>query len=386
MIRDIDDMHGHPSTRLRLDNVKLAFSGPRDLPSEIRLFQAGWNRTAKGNFLFDALSAQAVMSDFAKKGSDLSIDLEHLSLDEESRAYDPDARGWGKLELRDGELWLVSIRWTPDGAKRLRNRTQRYVSPTFAVSKKTARILSIFNIAICANPATYDAPQLVAASARLRTRLRASAPKRKPMDPETLKKLASRLGLADGATMEDCMAAIDALKAAALDEPDDNEDGDDEEEASDDNEPGEGDEDTAEASLTAADVKDLPAKAQAIILAQSQSIAALSKQVKSIGRSVKTNEVDRILAENTDKIPKHMEGWARSQSPQNLRVYLKHAKPVTAAHRADEPQRRGSDESQDEVRLTAADERIAKLTGTKPKDVLEQRKKLKAREDARERG
>jgi hypothetical protein len=53
------------------------------------------------------------MADAKARGIDYAFDLEHLSLDKESSSYDPDARGWFRLELRAGELWAVVTKWTP---------------------------------------------------------------------------------------------------------------------------------------------------------------------------------------------------------------------------------------------------------------------------------
>src|SRR5665213_807565 len=132
-----------------------------ELPTEFRLFTAGWNDTENGKFLFDQKAAQSVMAAYAKWGVDVAIDLEHQMLDGGS-SPDPtarDARGWCKLELRpDGSLWATNATWTPDGASRLTNKTQRYVSPAFEVDPKTQRVSKIVNIAITSIPATHDTP------------------------------------------------------------------------------------------------------------------------------------------------------------------------------------------------------------------------------------
>jgi len=135
-------------------------------PSEFRIFKAGWNETHKGKFLFDEKAAKAVMAAYKKWGVDLAIDLNHQMLDEEP-SPDPtakDARGWCNLEVReDGSLWAINVRWTEDGAARLSEKRQRYISPAFAFDTKTNRVLEIMNIAMVAMPATLETPALVAA-------------------------------------------------------------------------------------------------------------------------------------------------------------------------------------------------------------------------------
>ena len=108
------------------------------------------------------------MASYASWGIDLPIGQEHQMPELARGEADPtgrDARGWCKLALRGGELWAVDVRWTPDGAQRLTNKTQRYVSPAFESDPKTHRVLKMINVAITALPATHKTPALVAASA-----------------------------------------------------------------------------------------------------------------------------------------------------------------------------------------------------------------------------
>jgi hypothetical protein len=141
---------------------KLTIELPEGKPSEFRIWRAGVNPTRNGyDVLFDAQAAEQVMAAFGHHGVELMIDLEHLSLEQESRAYDPDARGWCKLEVRDGELWAVDVRWTSDGERRLSERTQRYVSPAFYLDEE-GRPTRVVNIALVAMPATDGAVPLAA--------------------------------------------------------------------------------------------------------------------------------------------------------------------------------------------------------------------------------
>ena len=151
--------------------ICLAVSGSQ-LPTEFRLFVSGWNETENGRLLFDAKAASTVMAAYSAWGVDVMIDLEHQMLDTQAGAADPtarDARGWCKLELRNGELWATAVSWTPDGAKRLTEKRQRYVSPAVDVDPKSKRITQLINIAITALPATHDTPALVAASRKRKT-------------------------------------------------------------------------------------------------------------------------------------------------------------------------------------------------------------------------
>lgn len=176
-------------TELQLDNDET-------LPTEFPLFFAGVNDSDKGAVLFDEIAAQAVMAEYQKHGVDFHIDLEHLSLDTWSPNYNPDAMGWASLELREGALWCINVRWTAPGETRLRNKTQRYTSPAFYIDD-LARVTKVINVALTALPATHNIPALVAASIARRSN----------MNAETVRKLLDAIEAGD----------LEALKAMAKD-------------------------------------------------------------------------------------------------------------------------------------------------------------------------
>ncbi len=154
-------------TRERLCRTTLALaitkSASGGAATEFRIWRRGTNPTSNGyDVLFDDAAARAVMAAYRAHGVDVMIDLEHLSLDDRSPNHDPDARGWCHLELRNGELWAVNVRWTSDGARRLQERTQRYMSPAFALDDEN-RPTRVFNLALVAMPGT-DATAPLAAS------------------------------------------------------------------------------------------------------------------------------------------------------------------------------------------------------------------------------
>lgn len=182
------------------------------LPTEFRIFKQGWNDTEKGALLFDATAAASVMAAATKWGVDLMIDLEHQAL---SGATPPeptarDARGWFRLEVRDGELWAVNVKWTPDGEARLLEGRQRYVSPAAMFDPETMRVTAIRNVAITAIPATHDTPALIAASA-------ASG---ESMDPNIMKEAIEVIASGDEKkALEILKGMIAAAAGAAEEEP-----------------------------------------------------------------------------------------------------------------------------------------------------------------------
>jgi phage I-like protein len=156
------------------------------------------------------------MASFQAHGVDLVIDLEHLSLDDSSPNFDPDARGWCALEVREGELWAVNVRWTSDGQARLGDKRQRYVSPAFAWDRETGRVTRIVNIALTAMPATHETPALVAAreeSTGMDPKQIETIMKALGLDPKMMGKVASALGLEADADVDAVKSALDAFVA-----------------------------------------------------------------------------------------------------------------------------------------------------------------------------
>lgn len=133
-------------------------------PAEFRLFTAGTVETSIGTFIFDEDAAARVMATYAEQGNELMIDYDHASF--ANVALDPaqsgKAAGWFNLELRNGELWAVNVRWTEPAAEALRRKEWRYTSPTFA--SKDGRILKLVNVALTNIPATKRLEPLMAAS------------------------------------------------------------------------------------------------------------------------------------------------------------------------------------------------------------------------------
>lgn len=285
------------------------------LPSRFRLFRKGANETVKGTFIFDDEAARLVMTEFEKHGTDLMIDLEHLSLDTESRNYKPDALGWFKLAVENGELWAVDVRWNPEGTARLTDKTQRYTSPAFCTDKDN-RIVSILNVALCAMPATRKPMPLVAASKSL------GATGGKGMD-ELLKKLRAALKLADEATEDEIMTAL----AAKLAPP---------EEEKPEAEPEEEPEATAALSVR---------------------LTAQAKQIEALNAEIQRSKISELIALNIDKLAPTQEAWARSQSYETLSSFFEGAPSVhKRAHVALTNDAKTNELTPDEIRM-------CKLTG-----------------------
>jgi hypothetical protein len=138
------------------------------LPTEFELFPAGVSPSTNDTILVDERSAELVMSRAARHGVDHMIDLNHYSLraGPDSDPTAADARGWFNLEIRSGAVWAVNVTWTEDGAARIRDRRQRYISPAYLceewdAEKEMPRLTEVLNCALVAMPATYGAQPLI---------------------------------------------------------------------------------------------------------------------------------------------------------------------------------------------------------------------------------
>lgn len=209
-------MPQNPLRKLNAIDV-LGSNGPL---TEFRIFCAGVNRSTSGDFVFDASKPGNAYAGYIERGVDVMIDLEHLSLDPSAPHFDPNARGWCQLQLRDGELWAVNVRWTDDGASRLAAKTQRYISPAFANGEE-GQIGTICNLALVANPATHHTAALIAASATPKVKTMATdAPppaddNSGANDGDVLAQIAQFMGLKPPFTAAAFIAAVQGLAAAA---------------------------------------------------------------------------------------------------------------------------------------------------------------------------
>lgn len=184
---------------MKYKTLHIALAGDEP-PSEFRLFTAGTVDTTKGEFTFDAKSAASVMADYKARGIDLMIDYDHASL-ATGCAPDPaqagKAAGWFNLEVRNGELWAVNVRWTEPAADAMRRKEWRFMSPAFTTDSD-GRVLTVMNCAITNLPATRRLQPLMAASSKGST----------GMTLEELIKVAKALGLDMTASVEEVMAKL----------------------------------------------------------------------------------------------------------------------------------------------------------------------------------
>jgi phage I-like protein len=129
-------------------------------PKEFRILRAGWNKTEKGDFLFDEVAAASVMAAYVSKGLDrLLVDFEHQSQMPPpggGPAHKP-AAGWFTPQLRGGELWATDVSWTTQALSMLAPEggapEYRYFSPILFFDEETRRVTRLKSLALTNDPA-----------------------------------------------------------------------------------------------------------------------------------------------------------------------------------------------------------------------------------------
>lgn len=196
----------------RQTTLSIVLSG-EEPPSEFRIFTAGTVDTVKGQFTFDEQAATSVMKEYVAHGIDLMIDYDHASLSSNAPipAEAGKAAGWFNLEVRNGELWAVNVRWTPAAAQALKSKEWRFMSPAFDTDE-SGRVSSLLNVAITNLPATRNLQPLMAANAT-------TTLGDKGMTLEEMMSVAEALGLPADATLADFLAKIGDLTKPAEEPP-----------------------------------------------------------------------------------------------------------------------------------------------------------------------
>lgn len=188
--------------------IALLQAGEGSAPDRIRLFRAGQNPNMKGRpLVFDADAAAAVMAAWRKHGARLMFDYCHASL----AANPPDpkeagkAAGWFDPAIGpDGELEAVSIEWTAAAAAAIEAREYLYFSPAVVYEKESGRVVRLINVALSNLPALEGLDALIPLSAY----------EVGSEEDRMLEELRKKLGLPEGATEEEIMAAVDKLRSA----------------------------------------------------------------------------------------------------------------------------------------------------------------------------
>ncbi|MCK9195447.1 MAG: phage protease [Syntrophales bacterium] len=174
------------------------------VPAEIQVIPFGNINTPKGPFTLDDESAQGVVAAFEAQKNDMVIDYEHQTL----MGVQAPAAGWIKKLINKGTdgVWAV-VEWTERAKEYLANKEYRYVSPVFLKRKSDHRVVRLINVALTNEPNIDGMVPLINKSSEYQFE---TINQRKEED--TMKELLKLLGLAETATEQDAIMAVNKLK------------------------------------------------------------------------------------------------------------------------------------------------------------------------------
>lgn len=135
---------------------------PGAAPTAFRIWRRGANPTDHGPTVFSDRSAELLMEQQAERGNRFPIDVDHLSLKDDTPIELRGAVGWFSIDVRNGDLWAVDVKWTPDIAAAIARGEWRYHSPAYDQDKQTNEVVSLINLAITNLPATHGVTSIAA--------------------------------------------------------------------------------------------------------------------------------------------------------------------------------------------------------------------------------
>lgn len=184
-----------------------------DAPERVLLFAEGWNeldadKDEPGRYLVDSEAFNSVVAEVTRRGIDLVWDYEHQTLTNEKAPAAGWIRGAEALHYQDGVGIVADVDWTAEAAGHIERGEYRYFSPVFAVSKKSGRLAALYNVALTNSPKHNHLKPILA-------KLGAGSRGTKEASMDFFKQLFSKLGLSDGATETETLAAVDTVVAKA---------------------------------------------------------------------------------------------------------------------------------------------------------------------------
>jgi phage I-like protein len=176
------------------------------VPEEIQVIPYGVEiSTPKGPFTLDEENAPVIVREFEGQKNQMVIDYEHQTL---SGAEAP-AAGWVTRLINRGKdgIW-AAVEWTERAKQYLANREYRYVSPVFLKRISDNRVLRLINVALTNQPNIDGMVPLVNKSGFY-------FEIKEKEESIMWKELLKLLGLAETATEQDAITAVNKLKESS---------------------------------------------------------------------------------------------------------------------------------------------------------------------------
>ncbi len=125
-------------------------TGPAELLKTIKLAPAGEVQSLRGTFIVDKESGRLAQAEFEEHGVEIPIDYEHRTLSTELAP----AAGWIKrIWFEEGKGLMAAVEWTEEGAKMIRSKQYKYLSPVVLVRKTDRKVVAVHSAALTNKPA-----------------------------------------------------------------------------------------------------------------------------------------------------------------------------------------------------------------------------------------
>lgn len=177
------------------------------VPAEIQVIPFGYFDTPKGPFELTAAGAGEVIDAFDSQKNDMVVDYEHQTI------ADPPvpapAAGWIKKLVNRGSdgVWAV-MEWTEKARQYIANKEYRYVSPVFLKRKSDNKVVRLINVALTNQPNIDGMVPLIN-----KAMVAAFGPRNENKEETHMfNELLKLLGLAEGATEAEAIAAVNKLQ------------------------------------------------------------------------------------------------------------------------------------------------------------------------------
>lgn len=173
------------------------------VPKTIRILPMGHVSSLKGDFIVDQQSYDLMRNAFKKRGLDIVVDYEHQTLEN----VQAPAGGWIKdLGIEDGAI-VAKVEWTPKAEEYLKNKEYRYLSPVVLTRKRDQRAVVLHSVALTNTPAIDNMYPIVNKGEGEEVNLNEFGIEG-GNNMDLLKQFALLLGLAEGATEEEILKAL----------------------------------------------------------------------------------------------------------------------------------------------------------------------------------
>lgn len=290
-------------TLIALQTGRMDLSGA---PEEIKVLPLGVVKSTKGTFLVDNASVEMILKAFENRKIDLVVDYEHQTM----LNVQAPASGW-ITELKKGADAIIGrVEWTQKAKEYLKNREYRYLSPVIHVLENR-RVSSIHSVALTNSPSIDGMPAVCKDDGLVKGE--------KEMD---LKKLIEALGLAEDATEEEVLKALEKAVEAAKAEK----------------EPPAGENTEVVANSTIMGLLDLPenastAEVTAKIVGLKNGDQQLALRVQQLEQAAKEKETDSLVqtALKDGKITAAQKDWAKSYALMDTEGFKKFLELTGAA-------------------------------------------------------